>query len=90
MKKPSVPIDTEDSSVEGNSRRDFLKKAGKFAVYTPPAVMMLMKPNFASAVQKGSWSGQPSKSWKPSGQSWQSNTSWKPRSNSKHSWKPKK
>ncbi len=29
------------------SRRAFLKKAGKFAVYTPPAVMLLMKPSFA-------------------------------------------
>lgn len=29
------------------SRRDFLKKAGKFAVYTPPAVMVLMKPSYA-------------------------------------------
>jgi hypothetical protein len=29
------------------SRRSFLKKAGKFAVYTPPAVMLLMKPSFA-------------------------------------------
>jgi hypothetical protein len=30
------------------SRRAFLKKAGKFAVYTPPAVMLLMQPSFAS------------------------------------------
>ena len=30
------------------SRRSFLKKAGKFAVYTPPAVMLLMKPSFAT------------------------------------------
>lgn len=29
------------------SRRDFLKKAGKFAVFTPPAVMMLTKPSYA-------------------------------------------
>ncbi len=28
------------------SRRAFLKKAGKFAVYTPPTVMMLMKPSY--------------------------------------------
>jgi|GEM_PF-1502590 hypothetical protein len=31
----------------GQARRDFLKTAGKFAVYTPPAVMMLMKPGYA-------------------------------------------
>ena len=30
------------------SRRAFLKKAGKFAVYTPPAVMLLMKPSYAT------------------------------------------
>lgn len=27
------------------SRRDFLKKAGKFAVYTPPAIMLMMQPS---------------------------------------------
>ena len=27
------------------SRRDFLKKAGKLALYTPPAIMMLMQPS---------------------------------------------
>ena len=32
----------------GQARRDFLKTAGKFAVYTPPAVMMLMKPAYAT------------------------------------------
>ncbi|MEA3244269.1 MAG: hypothetical protein U9Q19_12670 [Pseudomonadota bacterium] len=31
----------------GQARRNFLKTAGKFAVYTPPAVMMLMKPAYA-------------------------------------------
>ena len=30
-----------------NSRRDFLKKTGKFAIYTPPAMMLLMKPSYA-------------------------------------------
>ena len=29
------------------SRRKFLEKAGKLAVYTPPAVMVLMKPSHA-------------------------------------------
>jgi len=29
----------------GSARRDFLKKAGKFAIYTPPAIMMLMHPS---------------------------------------------
>lgn len=39
------------------SRRDFLKKAGKFAVYTPPAVMVLMKPSYATV--NGSVNGRP-------------------------------
>lgn len=29
------------------SRRAFLKKAGKFAIYTPPVVMLLMNPSYA-------------------------------------------
>ena len=40
------PVDPEQTVAE--SRRDFLKKAGKFAVYTPPAVMVLMKPSYAT------------------------------------------
>jgi len=74
MKKFSDTTDTNaDESI--NSRRDFLKKAGKFAVYTPPAVMMLMKPSFAArgGGQKGSWMGRPGKSWQPKDES-----SWKP------------
>jgi len=35
--------DTNDTT--GRARRDFLKKAGKFAIYTPPAIMMLMHPS---------------------------------------------
>jgi len=27
------------------SRREFLKSAGKMAIYTPPAIMLLMKPS---------------------------------------------
>ena len=34
-----------------SARRDFLKKAGKFAIYTPPAIMMLMHPS-RSALSK--------------------------------------
>jgi len=43
--------------VVAESRRDFLKKAGKFAVYTPPAVMVLMKPSYATV--SGSCTGRP-------------------------------
>jgi hypothetical protein len=39
-------VEVNQSETE-KSRRSFLKKAGKFAVYTPPAVMLLMKPSFA-------------------------------------------
>jgi len=72
-----------DNSEQAGSeaRRQFLKKAGKFAVYTPPAVMMLMKPSFAGNTQKGSWMGRPKNSWKP-----EQKHSWKPEQ--KHSWKP--
>ena len=44
--------DRQDSHINpeeavAQARRNFLKTAGKFAVYTPPAVMMLMKPGYA-------------------------------------------
>jgi hypothetical protein len=45
-KNTDKAIDVGQSETEG-SRRAFLKKAGKFAVYTPPTVMMLMKPSYA-------------------------------------------
>ena len=48
-------VDPEHRVAE--SRRDFLKKAGKFAVYTPPAVMVLMKPSYATV--SGSTNGRP-------------------------------
>ena len=35
--------DTKEKTAR--ARRDFLKKAGKFAVYTPPTIMMLMHPS---------------------------------------------
>lgn len=39
----------EDAEKEAReSRRDFLKKAGAFAIYTPPAITMLMHPSHAS------------------------------------------
>jgi hypothetical protein len=48
-------VDPEQTVAE--SRRDFLKKAGKFAVYTPPVVMVLMKPSYATV--GGSANGRP-------------------------------
>ena len=49
------PVDPE--RIVAESRRDFLKKAGKFAVYTPPAVMALMRPSYATV--SGSANGRP-------------------------------
>jgi hypothetical protein len=33
------------SDLNLSSRRDFMKTAGKLAIYTPPAIMLLMHPN---------------------------------------------
>jgi hypothetical protein len=46
-----------NQSASENSRREFLKKAGKFAVYTPPAVLLLMKPGYANICK--SYTGRP-------------------------------
>ncbi len=51
-KSKNTTIDRDDTPINreeavGQARRNFLKTAGKFAVYTPPAVMMLMKPGYA-------------------------------------------
>ena len=43
MKNKDMPIIKQDADKE--SRRDFLKTASKVALYTPPAIMMLMQPN---------------------------------------------
>ena len=38
---------------ERNSRRDFLKRAGKLAVYTPPAMLALMNPSQNAFARSG-------------------------------------
>ena len=43
MKKKDALLLPLESNEE--SRRDFLKKAGKMALYTPPAIMLLMHPS---------------------------------------------
>jgi hypothetical protein len=35
------------------NRREFLKSAGRFAVYTPPALMLLMQPGYAKIAKSG-------------------------------------
>ena len=44
-------VDPEHSVAK--SRRDFLKKAGKLAVYAPPAVVVLTKPSYATVSDSG-------------------------------------
>ena len=45
MKKPESTAGSELPVKEtDDSRRDFLRKAGKLAVYTPPAMILLMQP----------------------------------------------
>jgi hypothetical protein len=34
-------------------RRGFLKKAGKFAAYTPPAILLLMNPSLQAFAKSG-------------------------------------
>ena len=34
----------EEPNATRQSRRDFLERAGRFALYTPPTVLMLMQP----------------------------------------------
>jgi hypothetical protein len=35
------------------NRREFLKRVGRFAVYTPPALMLLMQPSYAKIARSG-------------------------------------
>ena len=44
--------DTPTENVE-ESRRRFLKKAGKLAIYTPPAMALMMQPSQASFLRSG-------------------------------------
>lgn len=42
-----------DQGTNSESRRKFLKTAGKFAVYTPPALMVMSKSSAASIAKSG-------------------------------------
>jgi hypothetical protein len=48
MDKLNEAIDKVESS-----RRRFLKTAGKIAVYTPPAMLLMAKPSFATFNKSG-------------------------------------
>lgn len=63
----------------GSSRRRFLQKAGKLAVYTPPAMLLMAKPSLAhfqtsSGTDCTSYTKDFSSS--ESKDSWDSNNSW--------------
>jgi hypothetical protein len=55
--------DTLDSAQK--SRREFLEKAGKLAVYTPPVIMMLSYPGTEAIASGGSPQPKPHKPHKP-------------------------
>ncbi|ADE14761.1 hypothetical protein Nhal_1627 [Nitrosococcus halophilus Nc 4] len=44
-------VDSEENRAE--ARRKFLKTAGKFALYTPPALMLLMHPSVHAISKSG-------------------------------------
>lgn len=46
-------MDNEKNTSE--SRREFLKTAGKFAVYTPPALLLMNKPSHATFKKTGGY-----------------------------------
>jgi len=45
----------DSNSNKSESRRKFLKTAGKFAVYTPPALMLMNKPSHATWRKTGGY-----------------------------------
>jgi len=45
--------ETPEGAQAREARRDFLKKAGRFAIYTPPAMMVLMRPSSATIARSG-------------------------------------
>lgn len=47
-------LNKEKSTSE--SRRMFLKSAGKFAIYTPPALLLMNKPSHATFSKTGGYS----------------------------------
>jgi len=49
--KEIIKTDNSTEDAARDSRRTFLKKAGVFALYTPPAVTMLMQPSQASMMK---------------------------------------
>lgn len=50
-RKEEVADIAEEGEVIAESRRKFVQAAAKIAVYTPPAMMLLMKPDVAAFAQ---------------------------------------
>ena len=50
-------METQSNSNKTESRRKFLKTAGKFAIYTPPALMLMNKPSHATWKKTGGHTG---------------------------------
>jgi hypothetical protein len=48
MNEQNEQIEPKTDTETDNSRRDFLKKAGKLAVYTPPIMLAMSSPSFAT------------------------------------------
>lgn len=48
-----VTMDGKSNSDRMESRRKFLKTAGKFAVYTPPAIILMSKPGSEVFAESG-------------------------------------
>ncbi len=58
--KKTNPYPSDYHQVQGNdtpeiNRREFLKRAGKFAAYTPPTLMLLMQPSYAKIAKSGGY-----------------------------------
>ncbi len=54
----SVPSPLDPGAAEDQARRDFLKRAGRFAVLTPPTVTMLLSTSMNSNAVAASGGGK--------------------------------
>lgn len=58
------PNEVEETAVEDEARRDFLKSAGKFAAVTPPAITFLLGTSLGSKAIAASSGVSPSGGWR--------------------------
>lgn len=64
MEHQDVENRAHAEQIATESRRKFLKKAGAFAIYTPPAISMLMHPSHASVTKSAGGSYQNASNYK--------------------------